>query len=135
MAVTADKLDAVFGALADPTRRAILARLRKGEATVGELAAPFHVSQPAISRHLKVLEHAGLISRTRRATARLSRLRAQPLREATVWLAGYRAFWEESYERLDELLASLQEQDEEQEGERGRTHARGRRRPKGRRTP
>ena len=106
-----DQLDAVFGALADPTRRAILARLTDGEASVLELAAPFRISQPAISRHLKVLEHAGLISRTRRATARLSHLRAEPLREATVWLAGYRAFWEESYERLDELLAALQEQE------------------------
>jgi DNA-binding transcriptional ArsR family regulator len=106
-----DQLDAVFGALADPTRRAILARLTTGEASVLELAAPFHISQPAISRHLKVLEHAGLISRTRRATARLSHLRAEPLREATVWLAGYRAFWEESYELLDELLTALQEQE------------------------
>jgi DNA-binding transcriptional ArsR family regulator len=106
--MVADQLDAVFGALADPTRRAILTRLTRGEASVAELAAPFRVSQPAISRHLKVLEHAGLISRTRRATARLSHLRAAPLREATVWLAGYRDYWEESYERLDELLASLQ---------------------------
>ncbi len=106
-----DQLDAVFGALADPTRRAILTRLTRGEATVAELAAPFSVSQPAISRHLKVLELAGLISRTRRSTARLSHLRAEPLRDATVWLAGYRAFWEESYERLDELLASLQEEE------------------------
>ena len=104
-----DQLDAVFGALADPTRRAILTRLTRGEASVLELAAPFLISQPAISRHLKVLERAGLISRTRRATARLSHLRAEPLREATAWLAGYRGFWEESYERLDELLASLQE--------------------------
>ena len=108
--MVADQLDAVFGALADPTRRAILTRLTHGEATVAELAAPFSVSQPAISRHLKVLELAGLISRTRRATARLSHLRAEPLRDATVWLAGYRAFWEESYERLDELLVSMQEQ-------------------------
>jgi DNA-binding transcriptional ArsR family regulator len=106
-----NQLDAVFGALADPTRRAILSRLIQGEATVAELAAPFHVSQPAISRHLKVLERAGLISRTRRATARLSHLRAEPLRQATVWLAGYREFWEESYERLDELLQALQEQE------------------------
>jgi DNA-binding transcriptional ArsR family regulator len=85
-----DQLDAVFGALADPTRRAILTRLSGGEASVLELTAPFEVSQPAISRHLKVLEQAGLITRTRRATARLSHLRAEPLREATVWLAGYR---------------------------------------------
>jgi DNA-binding transcriptional ArsR family regulator len=103
-----DQLDTVFGALADPTRRAILTRLREGEASVSELAAPFHVSQPAISRHLKVLEHAGLISRTRRRTARLSHLRAEPLRQATVWLAGYRDFWEQSYERLEQLLAALQ---------------------------
>ncbi|HEY1330185.1 MAG TPA: metalloregulator ArsR/SmtB family transcription factor [Actinomycetota bacterium] len=116
MAVAADQLDAVFGALADPTRRAILSRLTRGEATVAELAAPFTVSQPAISRHLKVLERAGLISRTRRATARLSHLRAEPLRVATVWLAGYRAFWEESYERLDELLASLQQDGKDESG-------------------
>ncbi len=106
-----DQLDAVFGALADPTRRAILTQLTKGEASVSELAAPFHVSQPAISRHLKVLERAGLISRTRRATARLSHLRAEPLRQATVWLAGYRDFWERSYERLEGLLTILQEQE------------------------
>ena len=104
-----DQLDAVFGALADPTRRAILTRLTQGDANVSELAAPFHVSQPAISRHLKVLERAGLISRTRRRTARLSHLRAEPLRQATVWLAGYRDFWEQSYERLEELLVALQE--------------------------
>ena len=106
--MTVDQLDAVFGALADPTRRAILARLREGDATVGELAAPFRVSQPAISRHLKVLEQAGLISRIRRATARLSHLEAEPLREATIWLARYQAYWDESHERLDELLARLQ---------------------------
>ena len=104
-----DQLDIVFGALADPIRRAILARLQQGEASVSELAAPFRVTQPAISRHLKVLEHAGLISRTRRATARLSHLRAEPLRQATVWLAGYRDYWEQSYERLEELLAALKE--------------------------
>jgi DNA-binding transcriptional ArsR family regulator len=104
------RLDAVFGALADPTRRAILTRLTQGEASVLELAAPFSVSQPAISRHLKVLERAGLITRTRRMTARLSHLRAEPLREATLWLAGYREYWEESYERLDELLTELQQE-------------------------
>lgn len=108
--MTVDQLDAVFGALADPTRRAILTRLVRGDASVAELTAPFDVSQPAISRHLKVLEQAGLITRTRRATARLSHLQAEPLREATVWLAGYRAFWEESYERLDELLVALQKE-------------------------
>lgn len=103
-----DQLSAVFGALADPTRREILDRLMKGDANVAELAAPFGISQPAISRHLKVLEQAGLISRIRRATARLSHLEAQPLREATEWLVNYREYWEESHERLDELLASLQ---------------------------
>jgi DNA-binding transcriptional ArsR family regulator len=104
-----DQLSAVFGALADPTRRAILARLTTGEATVAELAAPFRVSQPAISRHIKVLEQAGLISRRRRATARLSHLEAEPLREATMWLARYREYWDESYDRLDTLLATLQD--------------------------
>jgi DNA-binding transcriptional ArsR family regulator len=108
----ADKLDAVFGALADPTRRAILARLTEGDLTVAELAAPFPMSQPAISRHLKVLEKAGLVTRTRRATARLSHLEAAPLRQATAWLARYREYWEQSYGRLDALLARLQhEQD------------------------
>jgi DNA-binding transcriptional ArsR family regulator len=106
--MTADPLSAVFGALADPTRRAILVRLAEGDANVAELTAPFTVSQPAISRHLKVLEGAGLISRRRRATARLSHLQAEPLREATEWLARYQAFWDESYDRLDVLLAALE---------------------------
>jgi len=102
-----DRLSLVFGALADPTRRAILARLTDGEATVAELAAPFSMSQPAISKHLKVLEQAGLISRNRRATARLSRLEAEPLREVTAWLARYQRFWDESHERLDDLLEEM----------------------------
>jgi DNA-binding transcriptional ArsR family regulator len=106
--MVADQLSLVFGALADPTRRAILTRLAEGEATVAELAAPFTMSQPAISKHLKVLERAGLVSRTRRATARLSRLEAGPLREVTTWLARYQRFWDESHERLDDLLAALQ---------------------------
>ena len=106
--MTPDQLDVVFGALADPTRRAILARLTDGDLTVGQLAAPFAMSQPAISRHLKVLEGAGLISRNRRATARLSHLEAEPLRDATEWLARYRAFWQGSHDRLDALLKSLQ---------------------------
>jgi DNA-binding transcriptional ArsR family regulator len=110
-----DQLSLVFGALADPIRRAILIRLTEGDATVAELAAPFEVSQPAISRHLKVLEAAGLISRTRRATARLSHLQAEPLREVTSWLARYRRFWEDSHERLDELLAALQAEQAETE--------------------
>jgi DNA-binding transcriptional ArsR family regulator len=103
-----DQLSTVFSALADPTRRAILARLMDGDRTVAELNAPFAVSQPAISRHLRVLEEAGLISRRRRRTARLSHLEAQPLRDATEWLAAYRQFWTESHERLDELLERLQ---------------------------
>ncbi len=111
-----DRLSLVFGALADPTRRAILARLADGEATVAELAAPFSMSQPAISKHLKVLEQAGLISRTRRATARLSRLEAEPLREVTTWLARYQRFWDESHERLDDLLAALQASQEHAPG-------------------
>lgn len=106
-----DRLSAVFGALADPTRRAILARLTEGDATVAELAEPFALSQPAVSRHLKVLERSGLITRSRLATARLSHLEAEPLRGATAWLAQYREYWEESYERLDELLRSLQRDD------------------------
>ncbi|MGH2586535.1 MAG: ArsR/SmtB family transcription factor [Dehalococcoidia bacterium] len=104
-----DQLSTVFGALADPTRRAILTRLTEGDATVAELAAPFKVSQPAISRHLKVLEHAGLISRSRRATARLSHLEAETLREATAWLARYQEYWDESYDRLDALLRKLRD--------------------------
>jgi DNA-binding transcriptional ArsR family regulator len=108
-----DRLSLVFGALADPTRRAILTRLAEGEATVAELAAPFSVSQPAISKHLKVLEHAGLVSRTRRATARFSRLEADPLRDVTTWLARYQRFWDESHERLDNLLAALQDGEEQ----------------------
>lgn len=108
--MSGDQLSVVFSALADPTRRAILARLREGDATVAELAAPFRISQPAISRHLKVLEEAGLISRQRRATARLSRLEAEPLREATDWLAGYREFWDERYDRLDALLTTLKDE-------------------------
>jgi DNA-binding transcriptional ArsR family regulator len=110
--MTADRLSLVFGALADPVRRAILTRLTEGDATVAELAAPFEISQPAISRHLKVLEHAGLISRSRRATARLSHLEAEPLHEVTTWLTRYQRFWDESHERLDELLAALQGKDD-----------------------
>lgn len=115
-----DELSAVFGALADPTRRAILMRLTAGDATVAELAAPFKISQPAVSRHLKVLEQAGLISRTRRATARFSHLEAEPLREATAWLARYQAYWDESYERLDELLAKPQEAQQGDQRQRGK---------------
>jgi len=101
-------LDATFHALADPTRRAILARLATGEASVTELAAPFQMSQPAISKHLKVLGKAGLISRRRDAQRRPCRLEAKPLRDATAWLADFRLYWGESYQRLDVLLESLQ---------------------------
>lgn len=104
-----DQLSVVFAALADPTRRAILSRLAEGDANVAELCAPFAMSQPAISRHLKVLEQAGLISRTRQATMRLSHLEAEPLRHATDWLARYREYWEASYRQLDSLLAHLKE--------------------------
>src|ERR1041384_1910523 len=100
-------LDATFAALADPTRRAILARLATGEATVTELAEPFAMSQPAISKHLKVLERAGLVSRGRDAQRRPCRLAARQLKMATDWLENYRLYWEESYQRLDALLGEL----------------------------
>jgi len=102
-----DQLSSVFGALADPTRRAILTRLKSGDANVADLAKPFHMSQPAISRHLKVLEAAGLITRTRQATARLSRLEAKPLREAAEWIGTYQEYWDGSFDRLDDLLDTL----------------------------
>ncbi|MCU1339677.1 MAG: transcriptional regulator [Bryobacterales bacterium] len=105
------RLDATFAALADPTRRAILARLAAGEASVTELSAPFEVSQPAISKHLKVLERAGLISRGRDAQRRPRRLEAKPLAEATHWLEGYRQFWEGSFQRLDVLLNEMKTKD------------------------
>jgi DNA-binding transcriptional ArsR family regulator len=101
------RLDATFAALADPTRRAILARLASGDASVMELAEPFAMSQPAISKHLKVLERAGLISRSRDAQRRPRRLEAKPLAEATKWLERYRRHWEGNYQRLDGLLAEL----------------------------
>jgi len=103
--IEADRLSAVFAALADPTRRAILGRLTTGDASVAELAEPFAMSQPAVSKHLRVLETAGLISRSRVATARLSHLEAEPLREATEWMQRYRRFWTESFDRLDAALA------------------------------
>lgn len=104
-------LTVTFAALADPTRRAILARLASGEATVSELAEPFEMSGPAISRHLKVLERAGLISRGRQAQWRPCQLKAQPLKAAADWLETYRRFWEESFDRLDEYLRDLQAQE------------------------
>lgn len=104
---TSRRLDATFAALADPTRRAILARLATGEATVNDLAKPFKMSQPAISKHLKVLERAGLISHSQLAQSRPRRLEAKPLKEATVWLENYRRFWEASFDRLDDLLEEM----------------------------
>ena len=100
-------LDATFAALSDPTRRAILARLAEGEATVNELVAPFRLSQPAISKHLKVLEKAGLIARGRDAQRRPCRIEAGPLAEADEWLQGYRKIWEANFDRLDNLLDEM----------------------------
>jgi len=106
--MTADQLSSTFAALADPTRRAILARLATGEATVTELAEPFAMSLPAVSKHLKVLERAGLITRGRSAQWRPCRLEAAPLADVTEWLDRYREFWEGSFERLDEHLRDIQ---------------------------
>ncbi len=103
-----DRLNATFAALADPTRRAILARLASGEASVTELAEPFEMSMPAISKHLKVLERAGLIARGREAQWRPCRLAAGPLKDAADWLEHYRRFWEQSFERLEDYLRELQ---------------------------
>ena len=104
---TADSLSVTFGALADPTRRAILARLAGGEASVSALAAPFEISLPAVSRHLKVLEHAGLVKRTRDGKWRPCRLEASPIKEVAVWAGEYRRFWEQSLEKLDEVLEDM----------------------------
>src|SRR5918992_5325096 len=104
-----DELSATFAALADPTRRAILARLAEGDATVNQLAAPFPITVQAVSKHLKVLERAGLITRGRSAQLRPSRLQGEALKEAADWLAGYRGFWEETFDRLDEHLREIQE--------------------------
>jgi DNA-binding transcriptional ArsR family regulator len=103
-----EQLDATFVALADPTRRAILARLMSGEASVNELTKPFSISQPAVSKHLKILERAGLVTRGRNATRRPVKIEAAPMREAADWLQNYRTFWEQSYQRLDALLEVLQ---------------------------
>lgn len=120
--MTAGRLDATFAALADPTRRAILTRLASGEASVAELAEPFDMSQPAISKHLKVLERAGLISRGRDAQRRPRRLEAKPLAAANEWLERYRQYWEQSYSNLDALLEEMKNQ----EKKRGRQNKRGR---------
>ncbi len=111
MEAPTDRLDATFAALADPTRRAILARLTTGEATVTELAAPFAMSLPAVSKHLKVLERAGLIARGRDAQWRPCRLEVAPLKEAADWIEEYRVFWEQRFDRLDAYLREIQEKD------------------------
>ena len=115
MSTATDQLDRTFGALADPTRRAILARLRTGEVSVTELAEPFEMSLPAVSKHLKVLERAGLIARGRERQWRPARLEAEPLKEVAEWTEGYRRFWEESYDRLDGYLDKLQARRKEQD--------------------
>ena len=109
----ANQLDATFAALADPTRRAILARLASGDASVGEIAEPFDMTQPAISKHLKVLERAGLISRGQDAQRRPRRLEAKPLADAAEWLENYRKFWEGSFQKLDALLDELKALDKD----------------------
>ena len=116
MQAHSDTLSTTFAALADPTRRAILSRLTKGPATVTELAAPFAMSGPAVSKHLRVLEHAGLIARSREAQWRPCQLRAGPLREVAAWTAAYRRFWEKSFDRLDAYLGGLQAQRREAAG-------------------
>jgi DNA-binding transcriptional ArsR family regulator len=110
-----DALSATFAALADPTRRAMLARLRAGEASVTELGAPFDMSLPAISKHLKVLERAGLVARGRLAQWRPCRLEASPLKDATGWMEPYRRFWEQSFDRLDDYLRELKDKDKDKE--------------------
>jgi len=111
-----DHLSTTFAALADPTRRAILARLAHGEASVKDLAAPFQMSQPAISKHLRVLERAGLIERGRQAQWRPRRLKAGPLRDVADWVGQYRRHWEESFERLDAYLRDLNDRQEREKG-------------------
>ncbi len=113
--MASNRLNETFGALADPTRRAILARLASGEASVSELAERFPMSQPAISKHLKVLERAGLISRGRDAQRRPCRLEAKALAEATEWLEGYRQFWEGTFQRLDALLKEMKTKEKKRE--------------------
>ena len=109
--MASDRLSTIFAALADPTRRAILARLAGGEASVTELAEPFAMSLPAVSKHLKVLEQAGLIERGRHAQWRPCRLQARPLKNAADWLGHYRAFWEESFDRLDDFLLEMKQKE------------------------
>jgi DNA-binding transcriptional ArsR family regulator len=109
--LASDRLNATFAALADPTRRAILSRLAAGETSVSELAEPFEMSLPAISKHLKVLERAGLIARGREAQWRPCRLEAAPLKDANAWLETYRRFWEQTFDRLDQYLRKLQKEE------------------------
>jgi DNA-binding transcriptional ArsR family regulator len=111
-----DRLDAAFSALADPTRRAILARLALGETTVNELAQPFDMSLPNISKHLKVLENAGLISRSRDAQRRPCKIEPEPLKEVAGWVEAYRELWEERFDRLDDYLKQLQDKEEKKNG-------------------
>ncbi|MEH1833806.1 MAG: metalloregulator ArsR/SmtB family transcription factor [Nostoc sp.] len=113
--MSTDQLSVIFAALADPTRRAILAHLAKGEASVTELAKPFEMSLPAISKHLKVLERAGLITRSREAQWRPCQIEAQPLKDAADWIEQYRQFWEENLDRLDDYLHELQTQEKQNE--------------------
>lgn len=110
-----DRLSDTFAALADPTRRAILGRLSHGEASVNELAKPFDISLPAVSKHLKVLERAGLITRSREAQYRPCRLKAKPLKEASEWIDRYRQFWEGSFDRLDDYLKELQAEEKKRD--------------------
>jgi DNA-binding transcriptional ArsR family regulator len=117
-------LNVTFGALADPTRRAILAKLAKGDASVLELAEPFDMSQPAISKHLKVLERAGLIARGRDAQRRPCRLEPRRLKQAADWIGTYRQFWEASYNRLDDYLQELQQKEKPRDVKKARSHRR-----------
>ena len=125
-----DPLDATFAALADPTRRAILARLAEGEASVKDLAAPFDLSQPAISKHLRVLERAGLIEQGRQAQWRPRRLRAVPLRDVADWIGQYRLHWEESFERLDTYLRDIQDKQDKHGQRKGHDDGRDPHRPR-----
>jgi DNA-binding transcriptional ArsR family regulator len=115
MQTQTDPLSTTFAALADPTRRAILARLAKGEATVTELAAPFDLSLPAVSKHLKVLQRAGLIEQGRQAQWRPCRLKAEPLRDVAAWIGEYKRHWEDSFERLDDYLREVARDDDKEE--------------------
>ncbi|HEY3248514.1 MAG TPA: metalloregulator ArsR/SmtB family transcription factor [bacterium] len=122
--MSADRLNATFAALADPTRRAILARLASGEASVTELARPFDLTLPAISKHLRVLQRAGLIERSRRAQWRPCRLRADPLKDVADWTERYRRFWEQRFDRLDAYLREIQAKEKKPAHPKGKRHGR-----------